>query len=125
MIEVLNENNFLTYAMHHYDNPQCTTIVEFEDDLKRFNYLHKLLIKYKRNGILRERLILNHILILYNLFGSNATNMLFYKIDKPYWGILITFLVYLNRMPETLPNYKIVTSDFELDQTIITALRAI
>lgn len=123
--ETLNENNFLLYAMHHYDNPQCHNIEEFEEDLKRFLYLKKLLSRYKRDGELRERLILNHIIVLYNVFGDAATNMLFYKIDSDCWSYLVTFLVYLERMPEELPLYSLKLSDVVLDETIISALRKI
>jgi len=121
----LNENNFLLYAMHHYDNPQCHSIEEFEEDLKKFLYLKKLLSRYKRDGELRERLILNHIIVLYNVFGEATTNMLFYKIDKEYWDTLITFLVYLERMPETIIEYSIKLSDIPLDETVISTLRKI
>lgn len=123
--EKLNESNFLLYAMHHYDNPQCHSIEEFEEDMKRFLYLKKLLSRYKNNGELRERLILNHIIVLYNIFGDAATKMLFFKTDYTCWSALATFLVYLNRMPERLPEYNITLSDIILDETIIASLRKI
>ena len=123
--EKLTEDNFLLYAMHHYDNPQCNSLIEFEEDIKRFLYLKKLLSRYKNTNELRERLILNHIIVLYNIFGEHATRMLFFKIDKQYWNILITFLVYLDRMPEELKEYGIVTSQNVLDQNIIKVLRKI
>lgn len=125
MQEILNENNFLVYAMHHYDNPQCHSLEEFEEDLKRFLYLKKLLSRYKKDGELRERLILNHIIVLYNVFGDATTNMLFYKIDGSYWSVLITFLVYLERMPEEIPQYSIKLSDYMLDEKVISSLRII
>ena len=125
MQERLNESNFLLYAMKHYDNPQCQLIEEFEEDLKKFLYLKKLLARYSRDNELKERLILNHIIILYNLFNDAATNMLFYKIDEEYWPILVTFLTYLNRMPDTVPNYSIVASEIALDHTIVDRLRTI
>lgn len=125
MQEILNENNFLVYAMHHYDNPQCHSLEEFEEDLKRFLYLKKLLSRYKKDGELRERLILNHIIVLYNVFGGATTNMLFYKIDSSYWSVLITFLVYLERMPEEIPEYSIKLSDYMLDEKVISSLRII
>ena len=121
----LSEKTFLQLSMHHYDNPQCTTIEEFEDDLKRFIYLRKLFARYVNNGELKERLILNHIIILYNVFGIIATDFLFYKIDKEYWNILATFLIYLNKMPNTLPEFNIKLSDIEIDQTIHKILRNI
>ena len=125
MVEKLNEANFLIYAMHHYDNPQCHSLAEFEEDLKRFLYLKKLISRYKNNGELRERLILNHIIVLHNIFGEFATKMLFYKIEEEYWNVLVTFLVYLDRMPEVVPEYGIVLSDVILDENIIAALRKI
>jgi hypothetical protein len=123
--EKLNESNFLLEAMHNYDNPQCHSLEEFEEDIKRFLYLKKLLSRYKNNGELRERLILNHIIVLYNIFGDQATKMLFFKIDKDCWDVLITFLVYLNRMPETLLEYGIILSEITLDENVIDALRKI
>ena len=111
--------------MHHYDNPQCHSLLEFEEDLKRFLYLKKLFSRYKNDKELRERLILNHIIVLYNIFGDATTNMLFYKIDKECWIYLTTFLVYLGRMPENVPEHGIVTSDVTLDENIITILRKI
>lgn len=125
MKEKLNESNFLVFAMHHYDNPQCHSLQEFEEDLKKFLYLKKLLSRYKNNGELRERLILNHIIVLYNIFGESATQMLFYKIDESCWDTLITFLVYLDRMPEAIPELNIVLSDIVLDEKIISTLRKI
>ena len=123
--EKLNEDNFLVYAMHHYDNPQCHSLAEFEEDIKKFLYLKKLLSRYKNNGELRERLILNHIIVLYNIFGDSATRMLFHKIDESCWDILVTFLVYLERMPESVPEYNIISSEITLDETIIATLRKI
>ena len=125
MKEKLNESNFLVFAMHHYDNPQCHSLQEFEEDLKKFLYLKKLISRYKINAELRERLILNHIIVLYNIFGESATQMLFYKIDESCWDSLITFLVYLDRMPETIPELNIVLSDVVLYETIISTLRKI
>jgi hypothetical protein len=121
----LSESNFLLYAMHHYDNPQCHSIEEFEEDLKKFLYLKKLFSRYKKDDDLRERLILNHIIVLYNVFGDAATDMLFYKIDEECWNSLVTFLVYLDRMPEALPKYSIKLSDIVLDEKIISVLRKI
>ena len=125
MQEKLTDNNFILYAMHHYDNPQCHSLEEFEEDLKKFLYLKKLLSRYKVNGDLRERLILNHIIVLYNIFGDAATRMLFHKIDSSCWSVLITFLVYLERMPETLPEFGIILSDIPLDETVVATLRKI
>jgi hypothetical protein len=115
---VLTDNNFLLYAMHHYDNIQCHSIEEFEEDLRKFLYLKKLFSRYKNNGELRERLILNHIIVLYNIFGDAATEMLFFRL-KEYKSELSTFLVYLNRMPDD----KLI--DVNIDIDIANALRKI
>lgn len=114
----LTDDNFLLYAMHHYDNIQCHSIEEFEEDMRKFLYLKKLLSRYKNNGELRERLILNHIIVLYNIFGDATTNMLFFKMDE-YKSALVTFLVYLNRLPEEQ------LGDVTLDPVIVEALRKI
>jgi hypothetical protein len=121
----LTEDNFLLYAMNNYDNTQCHSIEEFEEDLKKLLYIKKLFLRYKNNDDLREKLILNHIIVLYNVFGDAFTNMVFFKIDKEYWPTLITFLVYVNRMPDLVENYGIKLSDIVLDQNVISALRKI
>jgi hypothetical protein len=125
MNQKLNEDNFLVYAMHHYDNPQCHSVEEFEEDLKRFLYLKKLFSRYRNDGELRERLILNHIIVLYNIFGDATTNMLFFKIDEECWSALTTFLIYLNRMPDSIVEHNIKTSSITLDENIINVLRTI
>lgn len=125
MIEKLNDSNFLLYAMHHYDNPQCHSLEEFDEDLKKFLYLKKLITRYKKDGELRDRLILNHIIVLYNIFGPSATRMLFFKIDRDNWDVLVTFLLYLGHMPDTLPEFNIILSDIKLDETVISVLRKI
>lgn len=125
VVDKLNDSNFLLFAMHNYDNPQCHSMQEFEEDMKKFLYLKKLIGRYKAGGELRERLILNHIIVIYNIFGPAATRMLFYKIDSEQWDVLVTFLLYLNRMPETLPEYNIRLSDIKLDETVIEVLRKI
>ncbi len=111
--------------MNNYDNTQCHSIEEFEEDLKKLLYIKKLFLRYKNNDDLREKLILNHIIVLYNVFGDAFTNMVFFKIDKEYWPTLITFLVYVNRMPDLVENYGIKLSDIVLDQNVISALRKI
>ena len=121
----LNNDNFLMYAMHHYDNPQCNTVSEFEEDLKRFYYIKKLFSRYRADGVVRERLVLNHIIVLYNLFGDTTTNMLFHKINKEDWSTLVTFLVYLNRMPEIVEFHNIKLSDIPLDESVVLVLREI
>lgn len=125
MIE-LTKDNYVLYCMKHYDNPQCCSIKEFEEDLNRVFYLQKLLTRYlSSKEELRERLILNHLIVLFNLFGDATINILFYKLDKEYWSVLITFLIYLNRIPESIPQYNIITSDYVLDDYVISVLRKI
>jgi hypothetical protein len=110
--------------MHHYDNPQCHSVKEFENDLNRIVYLQKLFTRYTNNKQdLKERLIINHIIVLFNLFNSATVNILFHKIEKQHWNILITFLIYLDRMPDSIKQYDIITSQYELDNHIISILR--
>ena len=120
----LNDGSFLIYAAKSYDRPHILQS-EFEDDLKRIKYIKRLLRKYRQTGEFKERLILNHIIVLYNIFGDAATNMLFYKIEESNWDVLVTFLVYLGRMPETLPQYGIKLSEIKLDEKVISVLRKI
>lgn len=125
----LTEKNVIMYAMKYYDNPQCVEIEEFYDDLKRINYIRRLFVRYKNEGELKERLILNHLIILFNVFPIEvATNLLFFKIESDYWTPLKTFLVYLNYMPDKLTfleNCEILTTDIPLDSNIISILRSI
>ena len=125
----LNDDTFLMYAMREYNNMQCTDIEEFYDDLKKIKYIKRLFNVYKNNGQLKERLILNHLIIFYNVFTVQAgTRILFYKIEKDFWPILKTFLIYLDRMPDKIESIRgeiILTSDIQLDVGIITRLRSI
>mgnify|MGYP000688716822 CR=1 FL=1 len=121
--EKLTELNYLNYCMKHYDNIQCQMIEEFEEDLNRIVYLKRLLSRYHDSADLKERLILNHLIVLFNLFNDATLNILFFKLDKQYWNYLITFLIYLNRMPDEIPQHGIITSDYSLDENIIAILR--
>lgn len=125
----LNDDNFIIYAIKNYDNPSCKGLDEFNDDLKRFKYIKRLFRKYKSSKLIKERLILNHLIVIYNLFGSEAaTKMLFYKIEPDYWPQLKTFLVFLNFMPIKVIVSKGVhvnDSDIPLDENILTILRTI
>jgi hypothetical protein len=99
MIENLNDDNFIIYAMKAYDRPNCI-MSEFEEDLSRIKYVKRLIKRYKTTGELKERLILNHIIVLSNVFGIEpSARMLFFKIDKEDYDILKTFLLFLNYMP--------------------------
>ena len=97
----LTSSNIMLFAAKHYDNPSCVGQAEFLDDMKRFKYIKRLFRKYTATGELRTRLIINHIIILTNVFGVDAaTTLLFFKIEKQHWSLLKTFLVYLHIMPE-------------------------
>ena len=97
----LTLDNIMMFAMKHYDNPSCVDKKEFLDDMKRFKYLKRLFRKYDTSKVLKIRLILNHIIVLANVFGVDASStLLFFKIDRKHWPILKTFLVYLHFMPE-------------------------
>lgn len=120
----LNEDNFLVYAIKHYYNPGSMGISDLEDDLKRFKYIKRLLNRYQTTGEANERLILNHLVILYNVFGNATTDMLFFKLDNKYWTDLKTYLVYLHRMPlETVVSPGIKETDIPLNQELINILR--
>ena len=85
------------FAIKHYDNPQCEGEKEFHDDMKRFKYIKRLLRKHKDTNVLKERLLLNHIIVLHNLFGSEAcVTLLLFKIQREYWSTLKSFLLFLN-----------------------------
>jgi hypothetical protein len=97
----LNENNFLLFAIKHYDNPHCSTRDDFYEDLKRFKYIKRLLKKYIKTGDLKTHLLLNHIIIIYNIFGDAGTPLLFFKLEREYWSSLKSILVFLNRIDES------------------------
>lgn len=126
----LTDKNFLLYAAHHYDNPQCFNLDEFNQDIKRFHYLKKLFSRYSTSGDLKERLILNHLIALYNVFGPLATTrMLFFKLEK-FAPLLKPFLVYLGYMPDFIMQagkvpHNIRSSDIAMDQHIVEKLRGL
>lgn len=127
MIEKLTEENFQLFAMKYYQNPNCTDLLEFHDDLRKIRYIKRLFKKYKETKELKERLILNHLVVLYNMFESKAmTKMLLYKLDE-YHSYLKPFLILLNYWPEEilLNGKKIVDSKISLDKGIVEALRKI
>ena len=128
MIDDLNDDNFLIYAMKCYNAPHCI-ISEFESDIKRTKYLKRLFRRYKISKSLKERLILNHIILLNNVFGPEATaRILFYKIDERDYDILKTFLGYLNIAPEMIYGIKgknISVVDIPIDVNVAEILRQI
>ena len=103
-MDKLDESNFLLYAAKHYDNPQCFDTIEFYEDLKRFKYIKRLFNRYLEDGDMKERLVLNHIVVLFNLFGVKpATRMLFLKC-RGQEQLLVPFLIALNNLPEKVEN---------------------
>ena len=96
----LNEDNFLLFAIKHYENPQAVTKEDFDKDLNHFKYIKRLLKRYKNTGELKTHLLLNHFIILYNIFGEATTPMLFFKIEKELWSSMKSFVIFLNRIPE-------------------------
>lgn len=121
---ILNDDNFILYVSKHYENPECGTMDEFYEDLNRIKYVKRLLRKYANTGVLRERLILNHLIILQNVFGPVVTSrILFFKVDDELFSELKTFLIYLNYLPEQLPELDL--EEIPLDSRIVTELRKI
>jgi|TARA_R110000824_G_scaffold372596_2_gene562764 small nuclear ribonucleoprotein (snRNP)-like protein len=97
MYEKITSENIVMFAIKHYNNPQCEGEKEFYDDMKRFKYIKRLLRKHNDSGVLKERLLLNHIIILNNLFGPEAcVTLLLFKVQREYWGTLKSFLLFLN-----------------------------
>jgi hypothetical protein len=125
----LTEENFIMFAVKNYDNPGCHGMDEFYDDLKRFKYIKRLLRKHNVGKDLKERLILNHIIVLGNLFGVEATTkMLFFKLEKKFWSQIKTFLVFLNFMPLKVivsAGVIILDADIPLDEDILETLKKI
>ena len=117
MYEKITSENVLMFAIRHYNNPHCEGEKEFEDDLKRFKYIKRLLRKYYDTGILKERLLLNHIIVLHNVFGPDAcATLLMYKIQPEFWSALKTFLLFLNIIrEEELPH---ITIDENVDKIL-------
>jgi hypothetical protein len=127
MVDRLTESNFLLYAAKHYDNPQCFDTVEFYEDLNRFKYIKRLFNNYIIKQDLKERLILNHIIALNNVFGPHATlQMLFLRL-RGYERYLKPFLIMLNIMPEKIEigDTILYSADIPMDQNIINALRKV
>ena len=96
----LTEENFLLFAIKNYENPQAVTKEDFDKDLNHFKYIKRLLKRYKNTGVLKTHLLLNHFIVLYNIFGEAATPMLFFKIEKDLWSTMKTFIMFLGKFPE-------------------------
>ena len=118
MFENLTKDNITMYAIKHYHNPSCEGMSEFKDDMKRFKYVKRLFRKYKDTGILKERLLLNHIIILNNLFGAEASStLLFFKIERQHWAALKSFLKFLHIMPEN--DLQTIITDNTVEQKLM------
>jgi hypothetical protein len=101
----LNEDNFLLFAIKNYENPQAVTKDDFQRDLNHFKYIKRLLKRFKKTGDLKTHLLINHFIVLYNIFGEATTPMLFFKLEKEMWSQTKTFIVFLNRLPQFPKTY--------------------
>jgi hypothetical protein len=129
IFENLTDENFLIYCAKHYDNPQCHSTEEFMEDLKLIKYIKKLITRYVENGDLKERLILNHIIILNNCFGPEHLTRILYLKLKPQMKYIKPFLVLINSIPEIIYNvdgeHTIETDNIPMDDLIVARLRKI
>tara|TARA_B100000287_G_scaffold70664_1_gene62126 strand:+ start:7638 stop:8009 length:372 start_codon:yes stop_codon:yes gene_type:complete len=111
----LTEHNHILFAIKHYENPQSVTVDDFMEDMKKFKYLKRLFKRYLNSNVLRTNLILNHLIILFNVFGEGTIPLLMYKLEREYWSILKTFLIYLNRYDEAL---MMMLKDVDIDDDV-------
>lgn len=118
----LNEDNYLLFAIKFYDNPQALTMEDFQTDLKRIRYVKRLLKRYKNTGELKIHLILNHLIILFNVFHDAAVPLLFYNLERELWPYIKSFLIFLNQFPE-YPRTQI--HDIQEDPDCLSQLQAI
>jgi len=126
MFDELNNDNIMMYAVKAYDKPNCI-MSEFKEDMKRFNYLKRLFKRYRKYNELREQLVLNHLVVIYNVFGPEvASRLLFFKMAKDDYSALKTYMLFLNIMPDKVRGIKgqdIISSDIPIDYAIAEALR--
>ena len=121
----LTDGNYMMYALLHYDNPHCIDITEFFEDVKRLHYIRRLFKRYNDDGVMKERLIINHLTVFYNVFEvTAATRILFFKVEKEYHPVLKTFLVFLNKMPYDI-DHKLTSDNIDLDEKLVEILRKI
>jgi hypothetical protein len=114
LFDELDESNFLLFAIKNYENPQAVTEEDFYKDLNHFKYIKRLLKRYKKDGELKCNLLINHFIVLYNIFGEATTPMLFYKVEEVLWPAMKTIIVFLNRLPPTPKCYiHNIPIDFE------------
>jgi hypothetical protein len=128
--EKLDETNFLLYAAKHYENPHCFDTLEFYEDLSRIKYIKRLLNKFEETGELKDRLIINHLTVIYNVFGVEAgTRLLFLKL-REHLSLIKPFLVLMGTCPDVIKNIglegtDIVSSDIPMNPTVVSVLREI
>ena len=117
MFKEITKDNWMLYAQQNYDNPTLEKDKELYDDIKRFKYLKRLFRRYKLTGEIKVRLIVNHIIVLQNVFGVEAACvLLLFKLDKIYWPSLKSILVYLDYLyPHELDNIKV---DKQIDELL-------
>jgi hypothetical protein len=118
----LNDDNYLLFAIKFYDNPHAVTREDFDDDLKKIKYVKRLLRRYINTSTLRTHLILNHLTVLFNVFGDAAVPLLFFNLEEDLWSSIKSFLVFLHKLPE-FPRSMI--DDIELDQYCLDQLETI
>ena len=118
----LNDDNYILFAIKYYDNPQAVTQEDFFEDLNRFKYIKKLLRKYTKTGDLKISLLINHFIIVFNIFNEAALPLLFYRIEEELWSPLKTFLLFLNRIPEYPKSF---VHEISIDEKCLELLESI
>ncbi len=127
--DFLSEDNFILFAASNYENPSCTGIEEFYDDLNHIKYIKRLFNRFLNDNIFKDKLVIGHLILLFNVFGDkNALRILFYRLERKYWPILKTVLVYMDRIPDVIYGISenclvLNTDEIPLNQTIIGILR--
>jgi len=129
LFDDLNEKNYVHFAMKYYDNLQCTSIEEFNEDLNKIKYVKRLFNRFLDTGELRIHLIMNHLIVIYNVFENEAaTRMLFFRVEKRFYSILKPFLLFMNRLPRVvrgIDGNNIITNEIPLNEMTIKELRKI
>ena len=129
LFDDLNEKNYLHFAMKYYDNRQCTSIEEFNEDLNKIKYVKRLFNRFLETGELRTNLIMNHLIVIYNVFETEAaTRMLFFKVEKKFYSILKPFLLFMERLPKVVKGIDgkdVVVNDIPLNEMTVKELRKI
>ncbi len=131
MFEILNDDNIMLYCAKHYENPHCTGIEDFNNDLNHIKYLKRLFNRYQKGDDFKTNLVINHLILLYNVFDSQAiTRVLFYRINEEHWSILKPCLIALSHLPKEISGISenkesINTDNIPLDQNVVKSLRIV